>query len=280
MTDEAKPRVILVGAGYTLTRVANLAIRDGFEVFATKRTPDEIPGVTVKAWDGGEFPFADEAKDAIVIYSVPPSENFQVMAKALHASETATRFVYLSSTSVYGPDWGDDVDESSKTNPKSPAGMKRAATEDLLQLVDTPSVAVRIAGIYGPGRTLKDYIEKGRYKLVNPDKVTNRIHVDDLANIIWLAATHETDTKHWVVNAADGNPQKVGDLIDFLVENYGMKQPDRTTIEAYEAERGPSAAARWRASSRVVPKVATEELGYEFLYPNVFDGYRAILGQK
>lgn len=277
-------RLLVVGAGYTGKRVARLASTEGWTVLATTTTPGKEPeiralGAEVVVWNGTEPLTAalgtmGYVPDAIV-WSVPPSAKPDE-AEVCRAFPKA-RFVYISSTSVYGVADGSIVDEDTPCDPMAHTGEARVRVEEALRESGEDVVVVRPVGIYGPGRTLVDYIRKGRYRLVDGGvKVTNRIHVDDLARIVWKAATVPSPADTYV--ASDGTPVAVVDLVDWLVENVGVERPEEVSIEQYERERGAGAAARWRGDYRASNRRVVEGLGVELQYPTVFDGYRAIFG--
>jgi nucleoside-diphosphate-sugar epimerase len=192
-------------------------------------------------------------------------------------SEGCDRFIYLSSTSVYGDHDGEWVDEDSERRPTSPVGKMRRDIEDyVLGLDDWNANVVRIVGIYGPGRTLDRYVAGGRYKLVDGGhKLSNRIHVDDLAGIV-LAVAGRAPTGARAYLAADGHPVRVVDLVDWMVEHLGIERPAEVTLDEYRAERGENAAARWQNTYRARNERVTRELSYALRYPTVIDGYEAI----
>ena len=66
------------------------------------------------------------------------------------------KFLYTSSTGVYGQDDGEWIAENSPTNPVTESGKVLLSTEGLLleahRATGFPEMILRIAGIYGPGR--------------------------------------------------------------------------------------------------------------------------------
>jgi len=286
-------RLVIVGAGYTGKYLARQAIEKGWEVIGTTRSAETAaelqdmgatPLMLDASEDGIEGLDATLISGAKVVYSVPtlfrsvpPGDaHLDYPRLVLEACENAgaAQFIYLSSTSVYGDHGGSEVDEDSERRPDTPFGIMRRDIEDLTMEWDgdVETQVVRIAGIYGPGRALPDYVASGRYTLVNPDKETNRIHQKDLVAII-MAVLEQEPASGGAYVAADGNPVRVGDLIDYLVER-GMEKPRETTLQAYEEKRGPNAAARWLTKTRCNSARTRQELGIEFEYPDVFAFYR------
>lgn len=301
-------RLVIVGAGYTGLRLAERAIDEGMEVVGTTRSDEteaalESLGATVRRWDAEDGVAALEASVAsgsAVVYSVPtlfsdyegPGEGAgEGNGEARHVTPVtdvlalaegagAERFIYLSSTSVYGDHEGAWVDEEDACEPTAPIGKMRRDIERAVLGHDggvTTNVA-RLVGIYGPGRTLARYIESGRYQIVDRDKPTNRIHVDDIVTSV-MAMIERGGEQNRLFNVSDGNPKKVGEVVDWLVREYGLEAPGETSLEAYAEKRSENAVARWANTYRVDNSRLLEELDVELAYPTVFDGYREILGE-
>lgn len=289
-------QLVIVGAGYTGMRLAERAVARGWNVVGTTRSAERAARLEELGADALMLDASEDGADALrevvgpstnIVYSVPTlfrsvpagDAHLDFPRSVLEVCEeaTAARFIYLSSTSVYGDHDGAKVDEKSERRPNSPFGIMRRDIEDLVLgwSGDLKTNVVRIAGIYGPGRTLVKYVESGRYKVVNRDKITNRIHVDDLVSIV-MAVIEKKPPGGRAFLACDGDPVPVGDLVDFLVER-GMSEPEETTLDAYREEKGENAAARWRTTTRCTNSRVRDELGVEFEYPDVFTFYREIM---
>lgn len=97
------------------------------------------------------------------------------------------RFVYVSSTSVYGQSDGGWVDEASPCEPVQPGGQCCLAAEQLVRAACVPGQAriLRLAGIYGPQRVLAkvETLRAGEPLTGRGDAWLNLIHVDDAAAI-------------------------------------------------------------------------------------------------
>ena len=72
---------------------------------------------------------------------------------------------YLSSTSVYGDQKGDWVEETSNTQPTSEMGLKRMEAEQLLLNSNLPVRIFRLAGIYSLERSVFSRLKKKTVKL-------------------------------------------------------------------------------------------------------------------
>jgi len=293
-------RIAIVGVGYTGTELARQALARSDTVVGTTRSSDGVRRLASLGVEARTFDVLADEPEALrgwfepgdaVVYSVgtlfreyaddtTPRRHVAPVVRVFEAAEAAgaDRFVYLSSTSVYGDHGGRIVDEESERRPSSPYGQMRRDIEDaLLARSSETSVAVaRIVGIYGPGRNLAEYLRRGRFRLVDGGrKLSNRIHVADLARTI-LAAVDRGAAGPRVYLVADGHPFPLVELVDWMVEHLGVDRPPEVSLADYRAERGPNRAARWHNEIRASNHRIREELGVELAFPDVFSGYRAI----
>ena len=299
-------KILILGAGYTGKELAKLARRAEFDVVATTRDDETAQflrrhNAEALDWSVGDDPHcwtSHLGPTTAVVYSIPtlfrsyegesqsPSEGLPrhvkpvARALALCDEHGAACFSYLSSTSVYGDHGGDWVDENTSCKPSSPLGKMRYDIEAYLMTAEADvliSVA-RLVGIYGPGRTLVDAIEAGRYTLLDDvKKVTNRIHVHDIARAL-LAIIDHSPKKRRLFNLTDGHPQRARDLIEFICDETGLDRPEEESIGEY-ARRvdDPNRVARRKNTIRVLNDRLRSELDFELVYPDVFAGYQAIL---
>lgn len=295
-------RILMVGAGYTGLEIARQARAAGLEVVATtsnteRREALEAMGAEVMDWQASAdaSPLAAHLDaDTALIYSVPPlAEGYapgseeappEHLVPLLAAIEVAQkqgcpRFVYLSSTSVYGNYNAQWIDEDAELRPSSPQGkMRRDSELAVLSAEGIDGYTLRIVGIYGPGRTILGRLESGRYPLVDGGKkITNRIHVEDLAQAALAAALRAPEGSR-AYNVSDGQPTAVRDLVSFVCEHTGLPMPEPVSLEDYARRvQNPDIVARWTNSARVSNRRLIDELKIELRYPDVFAGYRPIL---
>lgn len=300
-------QLIVLGAGYTGKRVLDAVLTKlpDWSLLATSRSPDLLSDFHARGVHTAKLDLLDGLQDdlasltphvhrgAWVIYSAPtlyrtyePARHVEPLQGVLAwARKVGCKgVIYLSSTSVYGDYQGEWVEEQSERRPTSALGKMRRDLEDVLLGwsgdVLTHMYVARIVGIYGPGRTLADYIAKGRYRLIDGgQKITNRVHVDDLVSAL-LAMLERGQPGHRVYNICDGNPLPVKDLVELLVRDYGVAHPEACTLEAYAEARGENVAARWKNSYRCTNERLRTELGWQPQYEDARDGLRAIMSQQ
>ncbi len=288
--------LLILGAGYVGERLARAALGQGVRVCVTSRDTDKLAtlaslGARTARWDaleGGVDAISSlAAPGGAVVYSVPtifrsyePDRHVAPAARAMRAARSAgaERFVYYSSTSVYGDHGGDWIDENSTRSPMSDLGKMRVDIEDaVLANLDgfSGSYVARLVGIYGPGRTLADYLRRGVYTVARPEKVTNRVHVDDIVSATFAILRAAAPASR-VFDVTDGSPQTVSDMVALLVDELGLEPPPTTTVEEV-AKRSASAAARWRSEYRCRGARLRDELGWAPSFADALTGYRAMI---
>jgi nucleoside-diphosphate-sugar epimerase len=230
-----QPAILFVGAGYTGARVLSRIP----ETIALGRSQ---PGDRRLDLDG-------DAKMSIalpvgydVIYSVPPSRDVltDVRLERLlgQLSPAPRRFVYLSTTGVYGNHDGATVDESTEPRPESDRAVRRLSAEQQVAEWcaehDSVAIILRIPGIYGPGRLGLDRIREGMPVMAEADaNPGNRIHVDDLAACCIAALSEDVPGGNY--NVGDGDHRSSTWFTNETARQAGLPPP--RTVSREEAEK-------------------------------------------
>ena len=200
-----------------------------------------------------------------VLYTCPPdNENDERLQRLLSLlTPVPTRFVYISTTGVYGDQRGATVTEETPVSPNSPLARMRIAAEKLVVSGAVNSgcdlVILRVPGIYGPGRLgERRKKEKGEAYLREDDaNPGNRIHVDDLATCCLVALDAATPTG--IYNVGDGDHRSATWFADEVARQAGLPEPRKISRAAAEQEFSPMRLA-FLASSRVVDTTKMREV--------------------
>ena len=184
---------------------------------------------------------------------------------------------YLSTVGVYGDCQGQWVDETSPTRPTSERSLRRVLAEQAWLAFGAETgrrvEIFRLAGIYGPGRSVIDNLKAGTARrVVKPGQVFNRIHVDDIARV--LAAAIDTPAGHSVYNVSDDEPAPPQDVVAYAAELLGLPVPPEIPFE--QAGLSGMAASFWAESKRVSNARIKTALGVKLAYPTYREGLRAI----
>jgi nucleoside-diphosphate-sugar epimerase len=230
---------------------------------------------------------APELTDAIaeahrVLVSVPPTEHrdpvLETFGDTLAHARHLDSIVYLSTVGVYGDCAGGWVDEKTPADPNPERSLARLAAERAWQQFGVHrSVAVailRLAGIYGPGRNALVQIGNGgARRVVKPGQVFNRIHVDDIAQVIDAAFARAASG---VFNVADDEPSPASDPLTFAAQLMGIRPPPEVAYEQAAPSMSDMAKSFWQECRRVNNDKLKRELGVSLLYPTYRDGLRAL----
>jgi nucleoside-diphosphate-sugar epimerase len=260
-------RLLLLGQGYTATRLRDAAERLGWQVKGTGR----IARTGVLAFDD---PAVAEAIGwaTHILSSVPPSgDDDPVLTRfGVRIAASSAWLGYLSSTGVYGDAKGAWVDET------APVGggrrTARAAADLGWQALAPERIHIfRLPGIYGPGRSPLTRIRDGSAQRIDAGgQVFSRIHVDDIVSAT-LAAMQAPAPG--IYNIADDRPAPQADVIAFACRLLGVAVPPLLTLAA--ARLGPQAAAFYAESRRIANGKMKRGLKVRLRYPDYRCGLRA-----
>ncbi len=197
------------------------------------------------------------------------------------ASRAPLRFVYASTTGVYGDCGGAWIDETHVTAPANARAKRRVSAEQQLRRATARGAVVasvaRIPGIYAANRLPLARLEKGTPALADADDVyTNHIHADDLAAILVRLATHGRPAR--VIHASDDSSLKMGEYFDLVADTFGLARAPRITRAQAEEQIEPTLLSFMRESRRLINRRLKEELGVRLRYPSVEDFLREAAG--
>ena len=274
---------LIVGCGYLGRRVAALWRAQGHPVLATTRGRAEelralgVEPVVCDLVAGTGLDALPAA--ATVVYSVGFDRSgvsmrdvyVRGLANVLDRLPPPARFVYVSSTGVYGQTGGEEVDESAPTEPAEESGRVVLEAERLLRERLPGAVVLRFAGIYGPGRVIRrQAIAAGEPIVGDPEKWLNLIHVEDGAAAV--LAAEEGAAPGAVYNVCDDRPARRRDFYEELARLLGAPAP-RFVPPAPGAPPPPHERANRRILNRRL-----RALGWGPRYPSFREGLPASLG--
>lgn len=270
--------VLIAGCGDLGTEAGLRFAAAGFSVLGWRRSAEKIPApLTGQAADlTGSLP-AIPADTEVVVISTAARERSEAAYRSAYVDGTANvldaldrdgvhprRILFVSSTAVYGDAGGGWLDEDSPTAPASVTGAVIREAEDLLHSRRPDAVVLRLAGIYGPGRTrLIDQVRSGTAD-PGQGQLTNRIHRDDAAAAIVHLTTAVADPAPLYLGV-DNEPVEKREVLRFLAAELGT-------------ELGPEEPSNSsRGGNRRLSNTRLLSTGFEFSYPTFREGYRAVL---
>lgn len=181
------------------------------------------------------------------------------------------KFVFASSSSVYGDVTGSPIRENSLPRPISPYGVTKLAAENLCFLYwknyGIPTISLRYFTVYGPRQRPDMAINKFVKAVLKGKKVTiygngeqtrDFTYISDVVNANILAA--ESDLDGEVFNIGNGSKVSVNRLID-LLEGIIGKKAERQYVEKQKGDVEHTMASIEKARSLFgyEPRVALED---------------------
>ncbi len=224
------------------------------------------------------------AADAALI-SIPQDADgdpvLRACGDAFAQAQHLRSIVYLSTVGVYGDRGGDWCDEETPPSPASARGRERFAAEQAWRdFGERRGIAVailRLAGIYGPGRSALTQVARGgARRIVKPGQIFNRIHVADIAQAIDAAFTHAVSG---IFNVADDEPSPPGDPLVFAAQLLGVAPPPEIPFAEAAPSMSPMALSFWRECRRVRNDKLKRQLGVVLRYPSYREGLKALFEQ-
>jgi nucleoside-diphosphate-sugar epimerase len=278
------PTVLIAGCGDVGGRLATQLLAAGWEVHGLRRDVSRLPaGVIGVAGDlfNKECPatWPIGAVDYLV-YCAAATDHDEAGYRAAYVQglehvlewlgdygQVPNRLLFVSSSSVYGQQEGEWVDESSPAVAAGYSGRVMLEAEQLALKSGIPASVVRLTGIYGPGREwLLTQVRRGYRVVVEPPLYANRIHADDAAGL--MACLLEADRRGVALDdvyiGVDDEPAALADVVGWLREYLGVTEwADNDSVRRTGSKRCSNARAR--------------VLGWTPKYPSFREGYAAIL---
>lgn len=278
------PTVLIAGCGDVGGRLATQLLAAGWEVHGLRRDVSRLPagviGVAGDLFDKecpGTWPIG--AVDYLV-YCAAATDHDEAGYRAAYVQglehvlewlndygQVPNRLLFVSSSSVYGQQEGEWVDESSPAVAAGYSGRVMLEAEQLALKSGIPASVVRLTGIYGPGREwLLTQVRRGYRVTIDPPLYANRIHADDAAGL--MACLLEADRRGVALDnvyiGVDDEPAALADVVGWLREYLGVTEwAENDSVRRTGSKRCSNARAK--------------ALGWTPKYPSFREGYAAII---
>ena len=276
-------KILIAGCGDIGCQLGRLLAENGHEVYGLRRDISKIPDSITPIQADLATPTPDLPNNLDYVFYTASAGKYKDTAYYLAyvsgvkhllkdlADQNLKRFFFISSTSVFGQNDGQEVDETSPTSDANFSTKRLLEGEELVQQSAFPATVVRFGGIYGPGRThLIDLVQQGKAHCME-DVWSNRIHSADcvglLKHLLELNEQNPNSVDSLYVGV-DSAPTPLCEIYDWLAEELCV--PDVEHMEPKESSR------QMRSNKRISNKKILES-GYRFIYPDYQSGYRALL---
>lgn len=290
-------KCLIVGCGYVGLPLGAELVRLGHEVFGLRRNASAEAELTA----AGVKPLVADVTRPETLAKLPREFDWVVNCVASRggsvedyrriylqgtrhlldwlAPSPPKKFVYTSSTSVYGQADGSPVKETSSTEPVTDTAKVLLETEHVLLGTcgsrghsphpTFPGIILRVAGIYGPerGHWLRQFLSSEARMTGDGARFLNMIHRDDVIGCIIAAVKNGRAGE--IYNAVDDEPVSQVNFFRWLAEELGKALPPSVPENFGENRK------RGGTNKRVSNRKLKMELGYQFKYPNFRLGYSA-----
>jgi nucleoside-diphosphate-sugar epimerase len=277
-------KILFIGCGDIAQRTAK-GLSKQYDCFGLRRNPEKLPtAITPIIADASNFQQLLSVASAgfdIWVATLTPAEFTrqayqqsylavaQAIAQTVNALHQAPKLIiWVSSTSVYGDNKGDWVDETTKPNPVTFSGEILLQAEQIIHKLPCLSSVVRFSGIYGPGRTrLLGQVRAGKGRPKSPKQWSNRIHADDcgavLAHIMTLFESEEPVEPIYL--ASDCEPVTQHEIRQWLAQKLDVAiTPEAVKLGSIR-----------RCNNRLLL-----DSGFKFSYPSFKEGYTALIDDQ
>jgi UDP-glucose 4-epimerase len=256
------------GAGFIGTHLCKLLLEQGYHVtilddLSTGSSDHVLPGINLvkdsvisphsiqSVFDGVDTVFHLAALASVPKSIEDPTRTFlvnvvgTVNVLSLSVKAKVRKFVFISSSSVYGDGGDEKQKECSPTNPLSPYAMSKLVGEQYCDLYGSlyglQTVYLRYFNVYGEGSSpyglvIPIFINLAKKNMPLPvygdgEQTRDFIFVDDAVH---AALFLSKDVFKGVYNAGSGRSVSVNQLAKMIIELTGSK----SRIEYHEARKG------------------------------------------
>jgi len=259
-------------------------LRGRARIYGLTRRADEVPklraqGIVPLVADLDDFATLRRlatAPFAVLHCAPPPSDGRddprtqRLLAALTRARIIPQRFVYISTSGVYGDCAGARIAETRTRRAQTPRAKRRMAAEDRLRSWaarhGVQLALLRAPGIYAESRLPLERIKQATPVLAADDDVfINHVHADDLARAAVAAIFHGRPNRAY--NVTDDAEMKMGGWFDTVADAFQLPRPPRVTWEEAEQRIAPMLLSFMSESRRLVNTRMKRELRVRLAYP-------------
>ncbi len=287
MFSNSKPNktIFIFGLGYVGFSLGKLLIKNGWKVYSTKTNVKHLKDTKISNIKIFEFNNSKKIPDLKLILNncthllstIGPISGYDPVLK-FHRNEIKTFngwIGYISSTSVYSSSGSNWIDEETLPKPISNQGINRLKIENEWKNISSLEI-FRLSGIYGPNRNYIADLLKGNFEVIDKnDHLFNRIHRDDISNIIMKAM--EKPSKNRILNLADGNPSSKLEVVKYTAKLIGAKPPIPIPFSKNKLSQSQRP---YYLSSKKIHSNIKKILGIDLIFPSYREGIKSIVNDQ
>lgn len=233
--------LLIIGVGYVGQKLATMATNAGWNVTGITKSGE---GTTLK----GDVGNPESVKTLRHTFTTPPHviihcassgrggapayrHVFLQGIKNLQEHFPESQLLFVSSTSVYAQTNGETVTETSPSNPTRETGKILCETEKTV--LTKQGLVARLAGIYGPGRSmlLKKLLSGDALIEEDGRRFLNHIHRDDAASALLFLAERATQEQGEIFNISDNATHTQKKTYQTLCQEFNLPLPSVGDID-------------------------------------------------
>lgn len=224
-----------------------------------------------------------------ILYTAPPdtlgegdSRSRKLLSALAKVQSIPQRWVYISTTGVYGNRDGAWTNETTPLRPQSARAKRRVSAECTLRAgarrLGFTLTILRAPGIYAADRLPLERLSTGMPVIrAEEDSLSNHIHADDLAALCVAAFKRHGGIR--VYNACDDEPLAMGDWFDLLADNFDQPRLPRLSRAEVRQQVSPALWSFLAESRRIDNTRIKRELAFRLAYPNVHMALATLRGR-
>ena len=275
-------KILIVGCGDLGAAIAKRLVDEEHEVVGLRRSVQTSPQMLMlqgDVTDASSLQGLAAMMPEIVIYCVAANgqndaayeAQYVTGLKNILASQSCNQQLqhvfFVSSTRVYGQETTTLLDESISALPSDFGGERLLEAEHLLNTLPCNATALRLSGIYGPGRLRMINLAKSPQQWPLQNSWSNRIYRDDAADfIVFLVQrilTEQAIASCYIVT--DSKPVSQYEVLTWLAKKMQLALPVNNLDEAQGGKR---------LSNQLMLST-----GFQLQYPDFSVGYQALLDE-
>ena len=273
-------KLLIIGCGKLGQKVGLFSEDMPLDLIGLKRKKITSTNIKILEQDIFEESFFDQVKKIsphFIIYCISadsPSEKgyqknyvegLKQVIKSTKSIKNFQHFFFISSTSVYGENSQQFIDEFSETDPENYRGIILLEAEKLLKSVNFNYTILRLSGIYGSGRNYMINLSKDPTRWPEFDRWTNRINEEDAANFILFLLTqclnYQVPEKLYLLT--DSEPVRLYDLLNWIRQHLNLNKNNKPKSRHVLGKR---------LRSSIIPS-----LQFKFKFPSYKYGYKELI---
>lgn len=278
MASDVTAKVLIVGCGDLGIAVAQQLVQSGFQAIGVRRNAFVIDGALMMQADVTQPATLEPLRTIqpeILVYCVAAEAQTDIAYQAAYvdglrhvlatqiSNSNLKHVFFVSSTRVYGQSTDTLLDESILAIPADFGGERLLEAENLLQTLACRATALRLSGIYGPGRLRMINLAQSPERWPALNGWSNRIHRDDAAAFIVFLIQQALagGSPHPCYIVTDSKPVTQYEVLNWIAVKLGVTP-----------QMIPAAEGGKRLSNQTM--LAT---GFQLQYPTYQEGYQALL---